>query len=182
MLDEVRLKRRLEGNPALLEQVLKPYKPGCRYLKSALLEYTADAPLSLARGHPGTGPLMARGRFSIPESCYIASTGHFNAVEYTLCYNQLGHYLLAECFRHRLLAPALDWTLSEYLRRQLSDCLLAEFSCTFHGPINSLGFEGWVSFEKVTARSKATFIQTRCGFSDGQGGQAEGEVLLALLS
>ncbi|PTL85965.1 hypothetical protein DAT35_02050 [Vitiosangium sp. GDMCC 1.1324] len=181
MFDEVRLKRRIEGKQALLDEVLKPYKPNCHYLKSAFVEYTDDAISSLTSGQPSTGVMTAWGQFSIPESCYIAATGHFNAVEYNICYNQLGYYLLAECFQHRLLAPALDWTYSEYLHRQLPDCLIVEFSSAFRKPINSLDFQGMVSFDVVKVKSKATFIQTSCSFSDAQGGRAEGGALLALL-
>jgi len=181
MLDEVRPKRRIEGTQAVLDQVLKPYKPNCRYLKSAFLEYTDDVLSSLTSSQPSTGLLTARGQFSIPEPCYIASTGHFNAVEYNICYNQLGYYLLAECFQHRLLAPVLDWPFSEYLRRQLSDCLIVEFSSAFRKPIDSLDFQGMLSFDSIKARSKAIFIQTSSDFSDGRGGQSHGEALLALL-
>ncbi|WP_224371221.1 FcoT family thioesterase [Hyalangium versicolor] len=181
MLDEASQPRRIEGAQGLLDEVLKPYKPECRYLKSAFLEYTEDALPHLMSDNPPRGILTARGRFSIPESCYIASTGHFNAVEYNICYNQLSYYLLAECVQHRLLAPAVDWTYSEYLHKQLPDCLIVEFSSAFRKPIDSLDFEGRVSFDSVKVKSKATFIQTSCGFKDGQEGRSEGTALLALL-
>jgi len=181
MHDEVEPTRHGEGAQSLLDDVLKPYKPDCRYLKSASLEYTDDALSSLTDGASSTGLLKAWGQFSIPDSCYIAATGHFNAVEYNICYNQLAYYLLAECIHRHLLAPALDMEYPDYLRRQLSDCLIVEFSSAFRRPIDSLGFQGMVSFDKVKAKSKATFIHTSCGFSDGRGGQAAGNVLLAIL-
>uniref|UniRef100_A0A7D4XH53 (2E)-enoyl-[ACP] glycyltransferase n=1 Tax=Vitiosangium cumulatum TaxID=1867796 RepID=A0A7D4XH53_9BACT len=181
MLDEVRLKRRIEGTQAMLDEVLKPYKPNCLYLKSAFVEYTDDVISSLTSDQPSMGLLTAWGQFSIPESCYIASTGHFNAVEYNICYNQLSYYLMAECIQHRLLAPVFDWTFSEYQQRQLPNCLIVEFSSAFRKPINALSFQGRVSFDTLKVKSKATFIQTSCSFTDGQGGQAEGEALLALL-
>ncbi len=181
MPNEMPLTKRIAGSQALLDEVLKPYKPDCRYLKSVSLEYTDDALSRLSGEAPSPGVLTARGRFSIPDSCYIASTGHFNAVEYNICYNQLSYYLMAECIQHRLLAPVIDWSYPEYLRRQLPDCLIVEFTSAFRRPIDSLDFEGRVSFDRVKVKSKATFIQTSCGFSDGQAGQAEGTAVLALL-
>ena len=65
-------------DPQLLARVLTPYKPHCRYLRTAAVRYATARSIAAASG-----------TFSIPESCYIASTGHFNAVEFNICYNQL---------------------------------------------------------------------------------------------
>jgi hypothetical protein len=69
---------------AVLAVVLAPYKLNCRYLLSVVAEY----------GQKGCSLASARAEFSIPESCYIASTGHFNAVEFNICYNQLAYSLM----------------------------------------------------------------------------------------
>jgi hypothetical protein len=34
---------------------------------------------------------------AIPESCYIDDTGHFNAVEFNICFNQLAYVLFGKC-------------------------------------------------------------------------------------
>lgn len=165
--------KRIDGAPALLSKVLEPYKPNCRYLKRAFVEYP---------GRAGRSLVAAWGEFSIPESCYIMDTGHFNSVEFNICYNQLTYYLLAECALHRLLAPALDWDFEEYQRRQLPDCLIVEFSSLFRRQMKAARFYGTLEFNQVTAKRKAVFIKTTCQFSDGEAQKSEGSVLLAILN
>ena len=45
------------------------------------------------------GLISAKGRFSIPDSCYIDDTGHFNAVEFNICFNQLAYVPSASASR-----------------------------------------------------------------------------------
>ena len=95
----------------LLDRVLTPYKTTCRYLLDATVRYPRAA-RSIA---------AASGTFSIPESCYIASTGHFNAVEFNICYNQIVYFSIAKAVQERL-SPAFEgWTLEDFWRRQLPD-------------------------------------------------------------
>src|SRR5690348_5245638 len=85
---------------ALLENVLAPYKPHCRYLQRAhVVSGSERAGLPASKGTE----VSAHGDFAIPESCYIADTGHFNAVEFNICYNQLAYTLLAACVEHKWL-------------------------------------------------------------------------------
>ena len=80
-----------ETDRELLSLVLRPYKMHCRYLKTADLEAAQDP-----------GPTVA-GNFEIDESCYIDDTGHFNSVEFNICYNQLAYYLIAKSVQEGLL-------------------------------------------------------------------------------
>ena len=157
-------------DPRLLARVLTPYKPHCRYLRSAVIRYTGAR--SIAR---------ASGTFAIPESCYIASTGHFNAVEFNICYNQLTYCLLAKCIEDRVLAAFHGWTLAEFSRRQLSDYLIARFFSAFHKPLTAPTFQGEVEIAQVAIRRDATFMKTVCRFSDHDGGRAEGGATIAIL-
>jgi hypothetical protein len=167
---------RIEGDPALLQQVLSPYKPHCRYLLSSFLEHAQHAP-----AEERSGPMLvaARGEFSIPESCYIADTGHFNAVEFNICYNQLAYFLLASCVQHRL-EPLARWSLEEYRVRQLSDFLIVQFSSSFRRQMKADHFSGRVEIHKVRTRGKSLFMKTYCRFEDGKGGLAEGAPLIAV--
>jgi hypothetical protein len=168
--------KRIDGDPALLQQVLVPYKPHCRYLLSASLEHPEQA----TPAERSSAPLVAaRGEFSIPESCYITDTGHFNAVEFNICYNQLAYFLMASCVQHRL-APLAHWSMEEYRRRQLSDFLIVRFTSSFRKQMTALHFTGVVEIRKVLPRSKVLFIQTYCRFEDDKGGLSEGEPLLAI--
>lgn len=86
----------------LLKEVLIPYKENCRYLQHASLEYLPSDPTSSIQDERKI-LLLAKGRFSVSHSCYIADTGHFNAVEFNICYNQLAYYFIAACIQHQLL-------------------------------------------------------------------------------
>ena len=77
----------------LLPRVLTPYKDHCRYLLTA--EVSA-LPGGLSR---------VRSTFAIAESCYIDDTGHLNAVEVNIAYNQMMYYLVAKSVKEGLLAP-----------------------------------------------------------------------------
>ena len=158
--------------PHLLARVLTPYKAHCQYLRTATVRYPRAAK-SVAK---------ASGTFLIPESCYIASTGHFNAVEFNICYNQLTYCLLAKCIEDKALDVFSGWTLPEFSRRQLSDYLIAKFSSAFHKPILAGQFEGEVEIVNVVVRRGVTFMKTICRFSDREGGRAEGGATIAIVS
>jgi hypothetical protein len=163
--------RRGEVDEQMLASVLSPYKPHCQYLRAADVEY------------PQAGPTIAAasGRFSIPESCYIASTGHFNAVEFNICYNQLTYTLLARAIADQALAPFAGWTVGEFRRRQLADFLIARFFSCFHRPITGGSFDGRVEIVHVATRRTSTFMKTVCRFDDEHGGHAEGGALIAIV-
>ena len=163
------------GNPisdSTLETVLTPYKPHCRYLRSATVETNGN----------GASLLKAHGRFSIPESCYIADTGHFNAVEFNICYNQLTYCLLAQAIDNQLLDALRTWSLSEFTRRQLSDFLIVNFSSTFRQPLNARHFEGWVQINKIFVRQRNIFMKTSCGFDDLSGATSHGGAVIVILN
>jgi hypothetical protein len=157
-------------DPQLLARVLVPYKPHCRYLRTAAVRYTA-----------AKATAVASGTFMIPESCYIASTGHFNAVEFNICYNQLTYCLLAKCIEDGALEVFDGWTLAEFSRRQLSDYLIARFFSAFHKPLTAPTFRGEVEIVQIAVRRDATFMKTVCRFSDDTGGRAEGGATIAIV-
>jgi hypothetical protein len=157
-------------DPQLLARVLAPYKPHCRYLRTAAVHYPATRSIAAAAG-----------TFLIPESCYIASTGHFNAVEFNICYNQLTYCLLAKCIEDGALEVFDGWTLAEFSRRQLSDYLIARFFSAFHTPLTAATFRGEVEIAQVALRRDATFMKTVCRFSDDCGGRAEGGATIAIV-
>jgi hypothetical protein len=157
---------------AIRAGVLQPYRENCRYLRDVEV-----------RKSPGIA--QAHGRFAIGESCYIADTGHFNAVECNICYNQLGYYLLAICIDRRLFPSLEAWTLADFWQRQLSDVLIYGFNSRFRRLINPRDFQGTVTFEEprlVTRPGKAPlmYMQTSLAFWDDRGGAADGSVKIAL--
>jgi len=165
--------RSVEVEESLLVQVLKPYRPGCRYLRSAVVESPAEA--------GDNQPLATiRGRLTIGDSCYIADTGHFNSVEFNLCYNQLVYSLMAQVVVDGLLPAFRSWSLTEYLERQLPDVLIHDFSSKFHRPMSVDDFEGTVEILGARPRRNFMLVHTRCSFRDDSGGRSHGEVSLAI--
>ena len=156
---------------AMLDTVLEPYKPNCRYLKSATVEHGSSDPL-----------IKACGIFSIPESCYIVNTGHFNAVEFNICYNQLTYCLLAKCIECELVDSLAGWDLAEFSRRQLPDFLITRFFSSFRKPLKADEFVGRVQLLKVSTRREAIFMKTTCQFDDRCGGRADGGATFAIVN
>ena len=102
-------------------RVLSPYKAEATYLLRAAVD---PSPREEAL-------VSANGEFTIPFSCYIADTGHFNAVEFNICYNQLAYVLLGQCVISGLLPELEIATFEEYRRRQLPDFLILRLKSSF---------------------------------------------------
>ena len=164
--------QRIVVDPEMQARVLRPYKPDCRYLKRSTVEIPEAGADHLVRLH---------GELAIERSCYIDETGHFNSVEFNLCYNQLVYTLMAQCVASSLLPAFASMTLSEYFARQLPDVLIHEFSSKFRRPLNSRAFRGTVSIVEAHDRRKFLVCATHCTFEDDQGGLAQGEVTLAIV-
>ncbi|MFK4267782.1 FcoT family thioesterase [Streptomyces milbemycinicus] len=160
-------------DPALRERVLRPYRTNCRYLGPAEIRLDNEA-------------VTASGAFRIGESCYIDDTGHFNAVEFNICFNQIAYYLIAKCAQNRLPPVFAAWTLDDYWQRQLSDILITRFTSRFHRAIRGQEFRGELSFTDFKLRSgdngraPLALIESECRFWDEGGGRCTGEIQIAL--
>ena len=163
-----------EVSQDLLDRFLAPYKPDCRYLNRAVFHYPDQAASN------GSAWGFMKADFAIPESCYIDDTGHFNSVEFNICYNQLFYVLIAYLVKHQLLKAMHDWDLETYKRRQLNDFLITRFASTFRKPINSDTFQGMLSINKCAARSRLISFKTACAFYD-ETGWSEGEVTVCVV-
>ena len=173
---ETQSSRRVPVGQELLDRILRPYKPHCRYLKRAEVE-SPPGP-----GSNGTSDALAvaYGEFEIPESWYIDDTGHFNSIEFNLCYNQLVYVLMGHCVANRLVAPLARLTLDEYARRQLPDVLIVRLESHFKKAMVSERFRGRVWIRDATERGRLLMLRTGCDFEDGNGGHCEGEIVLAI--
>lgn len=171
-----------EVNQNLLEKFLEPYKEDCKYLKNAQFQYLQTSDLLDKSKSEHQFLWLIKADFSILESCYIADTGHFNSVEFNICYNQLFYIMIAYLIENKLLDVMNDWNLETYKRRQLSDFLIVKFSSTFKKPINSNNFQGTLSINKYSARGDLIMIKTSCAFYDRNGGWSEGDVTIAILN
>ncbi len=165
------------SDDVLLERVLLPYRANCHYLKSA----------QVAGGEPAEGGrLMAACEFEILESCYIDDTGHFNAVEFNICYNQMLYYLLAKSVQSRLARPFSGWTMDGYWKRQLADILIVEFHSIFRRGMRGRRFFGEIEivdiaeWEGSDIREPLVVLDTVCRYWDDDGGDCQGKVKIAI--
>lgn len=155
----------------VLSRVLSPYKPEATYLLRASVDPASREDVLVS----------ARGEFSIPFSCYIADTGHFNAVEFNICYNQLAYVLLGQCVISGLLPPLEIPTFEEYRRRQLPDFLILRLKSSFRQAIDPRAFAGTVAVRSAKRKMSMLMLDTVVVFTDGHGGSSEGEVLLGVI-
>src|SRR5690606_7427355 len=140
----------------LLTAVLRPYRPECRYLKEVTFE---DPPV------PGGMP-SARGWFEIPKAFYIEDTGHFNAVEFILCFNQIGYMLTAHCALSGAFPLVGVWSLDRFTANQLPNVLIVDVDVAFPRGIDARGFSGVVSIPWAEPRSRHLFYDMKIAFSD----------------
>ncbi|WP_181785521.1 FcoT family thioesterase [Streptomyces phytophilus] len=165
------------GDEALLERVLRVYKPHCRYLESATVA---------AGGDPADegGQVGIRGRFHIPESCYIDDTGHFNAVEFNICYNQMIYLLMAKSVERRLMRSFAGWSMDDFWARQLADMFIVDFHSSFRRHMRGRRFWGELdvveAFEGDWGSGPFLFLRTTCRFGEADEPAAHGKVLVAV--
>jgi hypothetical protein len=156
-------------------ETLKPYRANAKYLKSAQITQIRD-PDRPAKGSPLA---TAVGRFSIPESCYIDDTGHFNAVEFNICYNQLAYVMFGKCFETGVVPKLRFVTLPQYRQHQLQSCFIVSLESRFLQQLDSRDFRGELTVNKVSSAGGMPFGFTSITFSDAEGVKAHGQVVLA---
>ncbi|WP_394828819.1 FcoT family thioesterase [Pendulispora albinea] len=156
--------------PEFIEQILRPYvNKGCVYLKSAVTEIS-EAGVSIYAD------------FSIPESCYIDSTGHFNAVEFNICLNQMFYLACADGVRRKALPAMHAWSVDTFKQKQLPAMLITRLHSRFRKPINAVSFQGKGTIVRMRKlSSKFIHTQTTAVFSDPAGGLADGDIEFAAL-
>lgn len=155
-----------------LQEILKPYKDDCRYLKSAQL--------NTIKQKNSKDVFLAEGKFVIPYSCYISSTNHFNSVEFNICFNQLAYFLLYECIKNQLLHQLCNWKTTDFLKNQLNSMLIVKFQSVFHKKIKSPSFSGFLQIINITKKNQWLYIKLFCCFADLDQGYAFGTVLCAI--
>jgi hypothetical protein len=168
---------------AFVAEILKPYRAYAKYLKSA--EITQFSKVAMQDGTADESLVTGTGRFSIPESCYIDDTGHFNAVEFNICYNQLAYVVFGKCVEAGLMHQL--WrvnvaipSFADYKRHQLPAMLIVRVDgVRFFKPMKSDDFRGELSIDRMTLLGQAGFFFTSITFSDCEGVKAKGNVVLA---
>lgn len=153
------------------ERILAPYKAkGCVYLKEARHSFFAKR-------------FVSRAHFSIAESCYIDSTGHFNAVELNICSNQLFYLLWADVIRRERSSAVQHWRQEDFSEAQLPKMLIVRLNSNFRRAIDATNFyaEGAIEQVRVLAEGKMAFVRGWAKFWDDNDGLAKCEIDWALL-
>ncbi len=161
----------------LLDRVLAVYKPNCRYLYDTSVT---------AEGDPQDkgGRIRLRGDFHIPESCYIADTGHFNAVEFNICFNQMIYFIMAKSLKERVLRAFDSWTMEDFWERQLPDMFIVDFSSSFRHAMRGRRFWGELDIVRAVNRNggngQLIILDTECRYGEAGTLACHGKVRLAL--
>lgn len=165
-----------------IADILKPYRTEARYLRAARLEEVRGAG-SAVSARKGTPLIRATGRFSIPHSCYIDDTGHFNAVEFNICFNQLAYVVFGKCIEDGIIKKLrLDSGcvgFGDFKRGQLSSMLIVKIESRYYRPMISGDFCADFRLERISASAGAFFCFTSIDFSDAEGVKSKGTFLLA---
>ena len=148
-----------------LQEMLSIYVPECKYLKKVELDFPE-----------------ARGRFSIPHPFYCMKTGHFNAIELILCYNQLGYTLIAEWFDQGAIKSVNRIHLKDYKKLQAENTYIARIdNLRFSKPIDATDFHGNIIIKKTLRLKDTVFFSTEFKFWDENKGKAKGNALSAVV-
>jgi hypothetical protein len=168
-------------SPDFVADILSPYKAHARYLKTAEIASFREKSCD----DKGKGALAKGiGRFAISESCYIDNTGHFNAVEFNICFNQLAYVMFGKLIEagimQKLRCGSVDvMSLPEYKQRQLPSMVIVSMESRYFKQLDSRDFRGELSIDKISSVGSAWFFFTSITFSDAEGVKAKGAVVLA---
>jgi FcoT-like thioesterase domain len=165
-----------------IADILKPYRTHAQYLRSAELTHFQDKSSTATKGKDA-GLISAKGRFSIPCSCYIDDTGHFNAVEFNICFNQLAYVTFGKCLEANMLKNLRleggNVSFGDFKRHQLANMLIVSIESRYYKMLKSDDFAAELTINRISASAGAYFVFTSITFSDAEGVKAKGTVLLA---
>ncbi|MGE3175063.1 MAG: FcoT family thioesterase [Planctomycetota bacterium] len=165
----------------LLRRVLQCYRDNSRYVLDAIVEHDAHkGPV-----HPDRPEswIAVTGNCSIPASCYIDDTGHFNAVELNITYNQLLYCGLCAAAADGLLPELRNWDVEAFFRHQLPDVLIVDYHAVFPRPLTPRAFRGRFEIREAIPKphKDMLLLRTFCSVTCENDGHAEAEVLIALV-
>jgi hypothetical protein len=182
--DTSKLKLPLKIPGSFIAEVLRPYRSNARYLKTASITHFRDKADDGA-SNGATGFMNGTGTFAIPQSCYIDDTGHFNAVEFNICFNQLAYTLFAKCVHdglmQKLRLEKVDViSFPQFKQQQLPSMLIVSIEgVRFFKQLKSEAFYGDFVLERVAPVGAAWFFFTSVRFGDLEGIKAKGSIVLA---
>ena len=159
-----------------IAKVLTPYRAQARYLRTAQIDGLGEGADAGAR----RGLFTASGTFSIGESCYIDDTGHFNAVEFNICFNQLAYVVFGKCIDEGLIPELSFIDFDEFRRGQLPCWLIVGVDgVRFSKQLDRNDFRAALRVERMSSVRGTKFFFTTIAFSDSEGVKTTGSVVLS---
>lgn len=152
-----------------IDRILIPYRKECHYLKRAKIIFESKNNETVAK---------FTGDFEIDRSCYIDDTGHFNAVEFNICYNQLAYASFGYCIQEGMMPELVHFKGDRFFKEQLSNFLIARINSSYSSEIDAKDFQGELGLQKAITRNGNVFLYTYCNFRDSERVKSKGEVLL----
>jgi hypothetical protein len=169
---------RWDVSPELLSRVLIPYRDNCKYLKRCSMEYrpVGDG----VTEEESVASVVATADLAIGESCYIDSTGHFNAVEFQICANQIMYVMGAETARLQLVRSGASLDLAGYYERQLPNVLITNVTAAFRKLMNPRRFHGRIQLDRAYSLRDRVFWEATVTYYDDEGGLADGNIVITV--
>ena len=131
---------------AVLERVLEPYFSHCRYLRSATVEGSS-----------------ATGVFSVERSPYVRGTGHLNAADFIVCYNQLAFVFFAQ------VSCGDESQLAGFCRDQLTEMFIVGMDdVRFRKPVDPGLFGARMDLVQTFERGSVLFADTNFDVDSGK--------------
>lgn len=159
-------------DPDLLADVLQVYRPEARYLRTMTHRFDGEK-------------IRGEAELSIEGSCYIDDTGHLNAVDVLIGYNQMAYQTIATLIRHSLCPPFSEWSMGDFRRRHLPDMVIADSTFTFRRPIDSRRFRAELVFDSIESYRKGSrqriALTTSVGFGNDTLDGCRGEVRVVIV-
>jgi hypothetical protein len=162
----------------VLSAMLSPYLAAVHYLQSVVVEVM---PSGREDGKSG-GLVVGRGEFVSPAApWYIRDTGHFNAMEFNLCYNQIAYATVAQCVAEGVIPAMRHLDFAMFREQQLSHMLIASLESRFRKPMRSGSFSGEFTLDAAGRHGGMVLLKTRCSFGVGGITYSDGKITLAIL-
>jgi hypothetical protein len=149
----------------IIDAILEPYRPECRHLTA--IEYGESK-----REENTPSEISAIAHFRIEPSWYIRSTGHFNAVDAVLCFNQMGYACIDQYFSTKL-DESDHHLLDTYRARRLNDMVIARMDLSFRKPITSSCVDASIHIVKARKIKSGFLFKFECVYYDNLDGSAE---------
>jgi len=164
----------------LIERVLLPYLPASRLVQSAQLDRPRQT--RMPESNDPDSWLRLDAQCAVTTPCYIEDTGHFNAVELNITYNQMLYLCLAETLRLGLI-PKPAWDLEDFFKSQLPNVLIVDYQARFRRPMTSARYQSWLQIESIRVQGQRNRVrlQTRCAASNDGNDANEAQVSILLV-